>query len=55
MNVYGGAFCKTLAVHCKTIHFGSGILIKNEPRRAVLRQGLGGGGVNRREDKEKQA
>lgn len=55
MNVYGGAFCKTLAVRCKTIHFGSGIPIKNEPRRAVLRRGLGGGGVNRRKDKEKQA
>lgn len=55
MNVYGGVFCKTLAVHCKTIHFGNGIPIKNEPRRAVLRRGLGGGGVNRGEDKEKQA
>ena len=48
------AFCKTLAVHCKTIHFGSGIPIKNEPRRAVLRWGLGWRGVNRRKDKEKQ-
>ena len=28
MNVYGGVFCKTLAVHCKTIVFGSGIPIK---------------------------
>ena len=25
MNVYGGVLCKTLAVHCKTIHFGNGI------------------------------
>lgn len=48
MNVYDEVLCKTLAVHCKTIHFGSGIPIKNEPRRAVLRWGLGGGGVNRR-------
>lgn len=55
MNVYGGAFCKTLAVHCKTIHFGNGIPIKNKPRRDVLRWGLGWRGVNRREDKGKQA
>lgn len=55
MNVCGGVFCKTLAVHCKTIRFGNGIPIKNEPRRAVLRWGLGGGGVERRKDKEKQA
>ena len=52
MNVCGGVFCKTLAVRCKTIHFESGIPIKNEPRRAVLRGCLGGGGVNRREVKK---
>ena len=48
MKIYDEVFCKTLAVHCKTNHFGNGIPIKNEPRRAVLRRCLGGGGVNRR-------
>lgn len=44
VNVYGGVFCKTLAVHCKTIR-SSKCVCKNEPRRAILRRGLGGGGV----------
>ena len=41
MNVCGGAFCKTLAVHCKTIHFGSGILIKKRATESRFKAGFG--------------
>jgi len=41
MNVYDEVLCKTLAVHCKTIHFGSGIPIKKRATESRFKAGFG--------------